>query len=103
MRGLRYSIGLLLAAVWIAPLRAQQPDRHHPRARHRCSRPSCRSGEQRSGSGARAPRPGPDGGYLLTDVPAGHGHAAGDDDRLRAGGPGRHGRRPARRWTWMSP
>jgi TonB-dependent starch-binding outer membrane protein SusC len=25
MRGLRYSIGLLLAAVWVAPLRAQEP------------------------------------------------------------------------------
>jgi hypothetical protein len=25
MRGLRYSLGLLLAAVWIAPLHAQEP------------------------------------------------------------------------------
>ena len=71
MRGLRYGSGLLLAAVWVAPLQRAGTRRHHPRARHRRGLAAAAPGSNGAGSGARAPRPGPDGAYVLTGIPAG--------------------------------
>ncbi|MGH7507990.1 MAG: SusC/RagA family TonB-linked outer membrane protein [Gemmatimonadales bacterium] len=70
MRGLRYSIGLLLAAVWIAPLRAQEPTgsiRGH--VTDAASQLPLQGAVVRVGS--RSTQTRPDGGYLLADVPAG--------------------------------
>lgn len=70
MRGLRYSIGLLLAAVWIAPLRAQEPTgtiRGH--VTDDSSKLPLQGAMVRVGS--RSTQTRADGGYLLPDVPAG--------------------------------
>jgi iron complex outermembrane receptor protein len=70
MRGLRYSIGLLLAAVWIAPLRAQEPTgtiRGH--VTDESSQQPLRGATVRVGS--RNTQTRADGGYLLPGVPAG--------------------------------
>ncbi|MEO7239590.1 MAG: SusC/RagA family TonB-linked outer membrane protein [Gemmatimonadales bacterium] len=70
MRGLRYSIGLLLAAVWITPLLAQQPGgsiRGHVT--------DAASNQPLQGAvvrvGGRGTQTRADGGYLLAGVPAG--------------------------------
>ena len=65
MRGLRYSIGLLLAAVWIAPLRAQEPAgsiRGH--VTDAASKQPLQGALVRVGSQTTQTRA--DGGYLLT-------------------------------------
>jgi iron complex outermembrane receptor protein len=70
MRGLRYSIGLLLAAVWIAPLRAQEPTgsiRGH--VTDEASQQPLQGAMVRAGSQTTQTRA--DGGYLLAGVPAG--------------------------------
>src|SRR5882762_9553883 len=70
MRGLRYSIGLLLAAVWIAPLRAQEPTGTiRGRVTDEASQLPLRGATVRVGS--RITQTRGDGGYLLTEVPAG--------------------------------
>jgi TonB-linked SusC/RagA family outer membrane protein len=70
MRGLRYSIGLLLAAVWIAPLHAQEPTgsiRGH--VTDEASQQPLQGAMVRVGS--RSTQTRADGGYLLPEVPAG--------------------------------
>jgi TonB-linked SusC/RagA family outer membrane protein len=70
MRGLRYSIGLLLAAGWIAPLRAQEPTGTiRGRVTDEGSQLPLRGATVRVGS--RNTQTRADGGYLLTEVPAG--------------------------------
>jgi TonB-linked SusC/RagA family outer membrane protein len=70
MRGLRCSIGLLLAAVWIAPLRAQEPTGTiRGRVTDDASQLPLQGAMVRVGS--RYTQTRADGGYLLTDVPAG--------------------------------
>ncbi|MEA2724850.1 MAG: TonB-dependent starch-binding outer membrane protein SusC [Gemmatimonadales bacterium] len=70
MRGLRYSIGLLLATVWITPLRAQEPGgsiRGH--VTDAASKQPLQGAMVRVGS--RTTQTRADGGYLLAGVPAG--------------------------------
>ncbi len=70
MRGLRYSIGLLLAAMWIAPLAAQEPVgsiRGH--VTDSASKQPLQGAVVRVGD--RTAQTRADGGYLLTAVPAG--------------------------------
>ena len=70
MRGLRYSIGLLLATVWIAPLRAQEPGgsiRGH--VTDLTSKQPLQGAVVRVGSRTTETRA--DGGYLLAGIPAG--------------------------------
>ena len=70
MRGLRYSIGLLLATVWIAPLRAQEPGgsiRGH--VTDLTSKQPLQGAVIRVGSRTTETRA--DGGYLLAGIPAG--------------------------------
>jgi iron complex outermembrane receptor protein len=75
MRGLRYSIGLLLAAVWITPLRAQEPTGSiSGRVTDEASQQPLQGALVRVGGQNTQTRA--DGGYLLPDVPAG-------DDTLR--------------------
>ncbi len=70
MRGLRFSIGLLLAAVSVAPLAAQQPTGTvRGRVSDSTSQQPLRGATVTVG-GVRA-ETRPDGGYLLTAVPAG--------------------------------
>ncbi|HEU4680306.1 MAG TPA: TonB-dependent receptor plug domain-containing protein, partial [Gemmatimonadales bacterium] len=70
MRGLRYSIGLLLAAVSVAPLRAQEPTGTiQGRVTDQASELPVQGAIVRVGS--RSTQTRPDGGYLLTEVPAG--------------------------------
>ncbi len=70
MRGLPYSIGLLLAAVWIAPLSAQEPTgsiRGH--VTDDATQQPLRGATVRVGN--RNTQTRADGAYLLPDVPAG--------------------------------
>ncbi|MEO8089160.1 MAG: TonB-dependent receptor plug domain-containing protein, partial [Gemmatimonadales bacterium] len=70
MRGLRYSIGLLLATVWIAPLRAQEPGgsiRGH--VTDAASKRPLSGAMVRVGTHSTQTRA--DGGYLLAEIPAG--------------------------------
>ncbi len=70
MRGLRYSIGLLLAALWIAPLDAQEPTgsiRGH--VTDSASKQPLQGAVVRVGD--RTAQTRADGAYLLTAVPAG--------------------------------
>jgi TonB-linked SusC/RagA family outer membrane protein len=70
MRGLRYSIGLLLAAVWIAPLSAQEPTgsiRGHV-TDEALGRPVAGATVRVGGVSTQTRA---DGAYLLPDVPAG--------------------------------
>ncbi len=70
MRGLRYSIGLLLAAVWITPLRAQEPTGSiSGRVTDEASQQPLQGAMVRVGGQNTQTRA--DGGYLLTNVPAG--------------------------------
>ncbi|MGH7512488.1 MAG: SusC/RagA family TonB-linked outer membrane protein [Gemmatimonadales bacterium] len=70
MRGLSCSIGLLLAAVWIAPLRAQEPTGTiRGRVTDEASQLPIRGANVSAGGKSTQTRP--DGGYLLPDVPAG--------------------------------
>src|SRR4051794_6388666 len=70
MRGLRYSIGLFLAAVWIAPLRAQDSTATiRGRVTDEASQLPLRGAAVTIGS--RRTQTRADGGYLLTGVPAG--------------------------------
>ena len=70
MRGLRYGIGLLLAAVWIVPLRAQEPiGTIRGRVIDQGSQEPIR-GAAVSAMG-RSTQTRADGGYTLTDVPVG--------------------------------
>ena len=70
MRGLRYSIGLLLAAVTMAPLRAQEPAGSiRGRVTDEATQQPVRGATVRVGSQSTQTRT--DGGYLLPDVPAG--------------------------------
>ena len=70
MRMLRYGIGLILAAVWIAPLRAQETTGTiRGRVTDQSSQLPLRGATVRLG--ARAPRPGSTGVPTLTEVPAG--------------------------------
>ncbi len=70
MRGLRYSFGLLLAAVWIAPLRAQEPTGAiRGRITDEASQQPLRAANVRIGTLGTQTRD--DGGYLLEGVPAG--------------------------------
>ena len=101
MRGLRYSIGLLLAAVWITPLCAQEATGTiRGRVTDEASQQPLRGATVRVGSHSTQTRT--DGGYLLTDVPAG-------TDSLRvtmigyAPAPAGHGGRRARRSSRMWP
>jgi TonB-linked SusC/RagA family outer membrane protein len=75
MRGLRCSIGLLLAAVWLTPLSAQEPTGSvRGRVTDQSSQLPLQGALVRIGS--RTTQTRTDGGYLLSDVPAG-------DDTLR--------------------
>jgi iron complex outermembrane receptor protein len=70
MRGLRCTIGLLLAAVWFAPLRAQEPTGSiRGRITDQSTEAPLAGAAVRFGSQSTQTRP--DGGYLLTGVPAG--------------------------------
>jgi iron complex outermembrane receptor protein len=70
MRGLRCSIGLLLAAVWIAPLRAQEPTGSiRGRVTDEASQQPLQGAIVRVGDQTTQTRT--DGGYLLPAVPAG--------------------------------
>jgi iron complex outermembrane receptor protein len=70
MRVLRYGIGLLLAAAWIAPLRAQEPTGTiRGRVTDESSQLPLRGATVRVGSRSSETRA--DGGYLFTEVPAG--------------------------------
>jgi iron complex outermembrane receptor protein len=70
MRGLRCSIGLLLAAVWVAPLRAQESTATiRGRVTDEASQLPLRGATVTVGSQSTQTRP--DGGYLLTGIPAG--------------------------------
>jgi iron complex outermembrane receptor protein len=70
MRGLRYSIGLLLAVVWITPLRAQEATGTiRGRVTDEASQQPLQGAVVRVGS--RSTQTRADGGYLLPDVPAG--------------------------------
>ena len=91
MRGLRFSMGLLLAAIWIAPLHAQQPTgtvRGHVTD----------STTQQPIRGAtvfllgRSSQTRADGVVRADRRAAGHRHAADLDDRIRAGPSGGDGR-----------
>jgi len=69
MRGLRYGIVLLLAAVGIAPLGAQQTGSIRGRVTDDVSQLPLRGGTVAYGSMRTETRP--DGGYLLANLPAG--------------------------------
>src|SRR5687768_5741982 len=70
MRGLCCSIGLFLGAVWIAPLRAQEPTGSiRGRITDQSSQLPLAGAVVRIGTQSAQTRP--DGGYLLIDVPAG--------------------------------
>ncbi|HEV7365138.1 MAG TPA: TonB-dependent receptor plug domain-containing protein, partial [Gemmatimonadales bacterium] len=70
MRGLRYSIGLLLAAVWITPLRAQEATGTiRGRVTDEATQQPLQGATVKVGS--RSTQTRADGGYLLPDVPAG--------------------------------
>ncbi len=70
MRGLRYSFGLLLAAVWIAPLQAQEPTGTiRGRITDDVSQQPIRGATVTVGS--RGMQTGADGRYLLTEIPVG--------------------------------
>jgi TonB-dependent starch-binding outer membrane protein SusC len=70
MRLQRYGIGLLLAAVWIAPLRAQAPTGTiRGKVTDASSQLPIRGATVRVGTQIAQTRP--EGGYLLTEVPAG--------------------------------
>jgi TonB-linked SusC/RagA family outer membrane protein len=70
MRGLRCSFGLLLAAVWIAPLRAQEPTGTvRGRVTDEASQLPLRGAVVSLGSVRTETRA--DGGFVLADVPAG--------------------------------
>src|SRR5688500_10871450 len=70
MRGLRSIIGLLLAAVWIAPLHAQEPTGTiRGRVTEEASLQPLQGALVRVGN--RTTQTRADGGYLLSDVPAG--------------------------------
>src|SRR3954464_2955381 len=70
MRGLRYGIGLLLAMVWMVPLRAQEPAGSiRGRVTDASSQQPIQGALVRFGS--RNTQTRTDGGYTLTDVPAG--------------------------------
>ena len=70
MRLLRYGIALFLAAVWIAPLHAQEATGTiRGRVTDASSQLPLRAATVRVGSRSAETRA--DGGYLLTDVPAG--------------------------------
>ncbi len=67
MRGLRYSLGLLLAAVWIAPLLAQQPNGTiRGRVTDEASQQPIRGATITVGGQSTQTRS--DGGYTLNDV-----------------------------------
>ena len=70
MRGSPYSIALLLAAVWVAPLRAQEPT-GSIRGQVTDQASQLPLGGASVRIGGRSTQTRPDGGYLLTDVPAG--------------------------------
>ena len=93
MRGLRYGSGLLLAAVWVAPLHAQEPGGTiRGRVTDEASQLPLRGATVRVGSQAT---PDPAGRRLSPHRGARrNGHPAGDDDRLRAGRAGRSRYRP---------
>ena len=83
MRGIRYSIGLVLAAAWIAPLRAQEPGgsiRGHVTGE--ASQQPLQGAVVRVGS--RSTQTRTDGGDLLPGVPSGR-TPSGYDDLLHAG------------------
>jgi TonB-linked SusC/RagA family outer membrane protein len=70
MRGLRCSFGLLLAAVWISPLQAQEPTGTlSGHVTDEASQAPLRGATIRVGN--RNTQTRADGGYLLTGVPAG--------------------------------
>ena len=69
MRLLRYGIALFLAAVWIAPLRAQEATGTIRGSVTDSSQLPLRGATVMIGSRSAETRP--DGGYLLTEVPAG--------------------------------
>src|SRR2546426_12437596 len=70
MRLLQSGIGLLLAAVWIAPLRAQEPTGTiRGRITDQSSQLPLRGATVRVGTRNAETRA--DGGYLLADIPAG--------------------------------
>jgi TonB-dependent starch-binding outer membrane protein SusC len=70
MRGLRCSIGLFLGAVWIAPLRAQEPTGTiRGRVTDEASQLPLRGATVRFGGQNTQTRA--DGGYLLADIPPG--------------------------------
>ena len=99
MRGLRCSIGLFLAAVWIAPLRAQETTGTiRGRVTDQSSQLPLRGASQMGGPITQTRS---DGDYFLTGVPAG-------TDTLRvtmigyAPPPGRHVV-AARRSMWICP
>src|ERR687895_774927 len=70
MRVLGYGIGLLLAGVWLAPLRAQEPGGTiRGRVTDESSQLPLRGATVRVGGLATETRA--DGGYLLTGIPAG--------------------------------
>jgi TonB-linked SusC/RagA family outer membrane protein len=70
MRRLRYSMGLLLAAAWIAPLGAQEPTGTiRGRISDSTSQQPLRGATVRVG--IRFTETRPDGGYVLTGIPAG--------------------------------
>ena len=112
MRGLRYSIGLLLATVWIAPLRAQEPSgsiRGHVTDLRRRKQPLqgavVRVGQPdyRDPGGRRLPPHGDSGwnghprvtmiGYAPVARP---GHGGGGRDTRRRRAPGGSGGQPGR-------
>jgi TonB-dependent starch-binding outer membrane protein SusC len=70
MRLLRYGSALILAAVWIAPLHAQAPvGTIRGRVTDAASQQPIRGATVRTGT--RNAQTRPDGGYILTEVPAG--------------------------------
>ena len=70
MRGLRYSIGLFLAAIWVAPLYAQEPTGSiRGQVTDLSSQLPLGGAVVRMGS--RSTQTRADGNYLLTDVPPG--------------------------------
>ena len=70
MRGLRYGSGLLLAAVWVASLHAQEPGGTiRGRVTDDASQSPLQGATVRVGSQATQTRL--DGAYVLTDVPPG--------------------------------
>jgi TonB-linked SusC/RagA family outer membrane protein len=70
MRLQRYGIALILAAVWIVPLRAQAPaGTIRGRVTDVSSQQPIRGATVRAGT--RSAQTRPDGGYILTEVPAG--------------------------------